>query len=46
MGKIVVKNLRSYAYHGCLEAEKIGTYYETTIWVDGDFKIRKNRRFK
>ena len=38
MGKIVVKNLRSYAYHGCLEAEKkIGTYYETTIWVDGDF---------
>ena len=38
MGKIVVKNLRSYAYHGCLEAEKkIGTYYETTISVDGDF---------
>ena len=38
MGKIVVKNLRSYAYHGCLEAEKkIGAFYETTIWVCGDF---------
>ena len=38
MGKIVVKNLRSYAYHGCLEAEKkIGAFYETTIWVSGDF---------
>ena len=38
MGEIIVRDLCSYAYHGCLEAEqKIGGHYKTTVWVDGDF---------
>lgn len=38
MAKIVVRDLRSYAFHGCLDAEKkIGGHYETTVWVEGDF---------
>ena len=38
MGKIIVRDLKSYAYHGCLESEKkIGGHYETTVWVEGDF---------
>jgi len=38
MGKIIVRGLKSYAYHGCLESEKkIGGHYETTVWVEGDF---------
>jgi len=38
MGKIIVRDLCSYAHHGCLEAEKkIGGHYKTTVWIDGDF---------
>ena len=38
MGKIIVRDLNSYAYHGCLNAEKeIGGHYKTTICVEGDF---------
>tara|TARA_B100001250_G_C19219397_1_gene537175 strand:+ start:112 stop:477 length:366 start_codon:yes stop_codon:yes gene_type:complete len=38
MGRIVVRDLYSYAYHGCLDAEKkIGGHYKTTLWVEGDF---------
>ena len=38
MGKITVKNLYLYSYHGCFEEEnKIGSEYNVDIWVEGDF---------
>jgi len=38
MGKIIVKNLAIYAYHGCFaEERKIGSEYKLNIWVEGDF---------
>ena len=38
MGKITVKDLKIYAFHGCfLEEKKIGSHYKLDIWVDGDF---------
>tara|TARA_B100001250_G_C19373138_1_gene602874 strand:- start:93 stop:458 length:366 start_codon:yes stop_codon:yes gene_type:complete len=44
MGKIIVRDLSSYAYHGCLEAEKkIGGYYKTTVWVEGDFSKAESK---
>lgn len=39
MGKIFVKNIRLYAYHGCLDEEaKIGTDYLVNITVESDLK--------
>jgi len=38
MGKIVLRDLTTYSYHGCLEEEnKIGSKYKLDIWVEGDF---------
>ena len=38
MGKITVKNLSIYSYHGCfVEENKIGAEYNLDIWVEGDF---------
>mgnify|MGYP000845698340 CR=1 FL=1 len=37
MDTVVVKNIRCYAYHGCLEEEaKIGSDYLVNISVDAD----------
>ena len=38
MGRIIIRDVKTYAFHGCLSAEKkIGGVYKTTIWIDGDF---------
>ena len=38
MGKIILKDIGIYAYHGCLEEEsQIGSLYELDVWVEGDF---------
>ena len=38
MGRITVKNLTIYSYHGCfVEENKIGAEYNLDIWVEGDF---------
>tara|TARA_A100000164_G_C21781641_1_gene711311 strand:- start:93 stop:449 length:357 start_codon:yes stop_codon:yes gene_type:complete len=38
MGKIIIKDIQNYAYHGCLPSEKkIGGVYKTTLWIEGDF---------
>ena len=38
MGKITLRNLTCYSYHGCfLEETKIGSEYTLDIWVEGDF---------
>ena len=38
MGKIIIRDIKSYAYHGCLPSEKkIGGIYKTTLWIEGDF---------
>ena len=38
MGKITVKNLTIYSYHGCfVEENKIGAEYNLDIWVEGVF---------
>ena len=38
MGRIIIRDVKTYAFHGCLPAEKkIGGVYKTTIWIDGDF---------
>lgn len=38
MGKITVRDLKIYAFHGCFsEEKKIGSQYKLDIWVDGDF---------
>lgn len=37
MGTIRLKNIKVYAYHGCMiEEEKIGSEYRVDISVDGD----------
>ena len=37
MGKVQVKNIKLYAFHGCLEEEaKIGSWYRVDIEVEGD----------
>jgi dihydroneopterin aldolase len=37
MGVINVKNIRLYAYHGCLDEEgKIGSEYRIDLWVKAD----------
>ena len=39
MGKIFVKNIRLYAYHGCLDEEaQIGSDYLVNIKVEADLK--------
>ena len=38
MGKIIIRDIKNYAYHGCLPSEKkIGGTYKTTLWIEGDF---------
>jgi dihydroneopterin aldolase len=38
MGKIILRDLIIYGYHGCFEEEnKIGGNYKIDIWVEGDF---------
>ena len=37
MGKIYLKNIRLYAFHGCMdEEEKIGSDYVVNVIVDSD----------
>ena len=39
MGRITVKNLITYSYHGCYSEEnEIGSKYKIDIWVEGDFE--------
>lgn len=39
MGKIVLKNIRVYAYHGCMEEEaKIGSDYRVDVAVKASLK--------
>lgn len=39
MGKIQVKNIKLYAYHGCLDEEaKIGSWYRVDVEVKADLK--------
>lgn len=39
MGKIKVKNIKLYAYHGCLEEEaKIGSWYRVDVEVKANLK--------
>jgi dihydroneopterin aldolase len=39
MGIIKVKNIKLYAYHGCLEEEaKIGSWYRVDVKVKADLK--------
>tara|TARA_Y100000994_G_scaffold4303_1_gene4376 strand:- start:464 stop:850 length:387 start_codon:yes stop_codon:yes gene_type:complete len=38
MGKITLRDLNVYAYHGCFAEEtKIGAEYKLDVWVEGDF---------
>ena len=38
MGRITVRDLAMYSYHGCYaEEQKIGSEYKLDIWVEGDF---------
>ena len=38
MGKILVKDIIIYAYHGCYKEERqIGSDYKVDVWVDGNF---------
>lgn len=38
MGTIIVRDITTYSYHGCLPSEKkIGGVYKTTLWIQGDF---------
>jgi len=38
MGKITLRDLTIYAYHGCFAEEtKIGAEYRLDVWVEGDF---------
>ncbi|MEO2099514.1 MAG: dihydroneopterin aldolase, partial [Flavobacteriaceae bacterium] len=40
MGKIYLKNIRLYAYHGCMdEEEKIGSDYVVNIVVNTDLSL-------
>ena len=40
MGKIYLKNIRLYAYHGCMaEEEKIGSDYVVNLKVKTDLKV-------
>ena len=38
MGKLVLQNLKVYAYHGCFKEEtKIGGEYCLDLWIEADF---------
>ena len=38
MGRIIIREILTHAYHGCLPSEKkIGGEYKITLWIDGDF---------
>ena len=38
MGKIIVKDIVIYAYHGCYkEEQQIGSDYSLDVWVEGNF---------
>ena len=40
MGKIFLKNIKLYAYHGCMdEEEKIGGDYEINLVIDTDLSL-------
>ena len=42
MGKIYLKNIRLYAYHGCMDEEKkIGSDYLVNMKVGADLKHRQ-----
>lgn len=37
MGKIILSDIRLYAYHGCMDEEaKIGSYYSVDLTVESD----------
>ena len=37
MGKIKLRNIKVFSYHGCLDEEgKIGSYYRVDLTVNGD----------
>ena len=43
MGRISVRDLNIYAYHGCfVEERQIGSEYRLDIWVEGDFSSAEN----
>jgi len=38
MGKIILRDITTYSYHGCFSEErKIGSEYKLDIWVEADF---------
>ena len=38
MGKIILRNITVYSYHGCFSEErKMGSEYKLDIWVEADF---------
>lgn len=38
MDEIIIEDIRTYAYHGCIEEEsKTGGYFLTTIKISGNF---------
>ena len=40
MGKIYLKNIRVYAFHGCMdEEEKIGSDYVVNLAIDADLNV-------
>ena len=39
MGKIILKNIRTFSYHGCLvEESKIGSNYRVDLEIDTDLR--------
>ena len=44
MGKINLRNLRFYSFHGCFDEEtKIGSKYLVDVCVEGDFKVAEKK---
>ena len=39
MGKILLKNIHIYAYHGCMIEEKIGSDYIVNLTVNADLSL-------
>ena len=48
MGKIILRDLTVYSYHGCFPEEiKIGSEHKLDIWVESDFsKAEKTDQLK
>mgnify|MGYP001376248979 CR=1 FL=1 len=43
MGKLILRDIKIYAYHGCFSEEtKIGSEYQLDLWVEGDFAISES----